>query len=188
MAEFLCPFGQIPLEVAAEPGTVIEHAQQNRVGPLAVGQKHTQGAVVKIQMPEAIDILAFKAADFTPLVTALSRLGARAVNRTAPGPLDQAMLFHEPQHRQIRRHGPQFGLLFDQDSEVVGVELVGPTGVLAVLGGEPFGQLGAQGPMPSVIGADLAFENPHGAFFGRQGFVLTTLDVGPQRGLKNSLF
>lgn len=68
---------------------------------------------MKIQMPERVDIFAFVTADLAGLIAAFGGLGARTVNRATPGPLEEAMAFHEPQHRPIGRPGPQFGLLFD---------------------------------------------------------------------------
>ena len=67
VTEFLGAFGQIPLGMAAQARMIIEDAQQERVSPLAVGQEHPQRAVVKVQMPEPVDILALVAANLAGL-------------------------------------------------------------------------------------------------------------------------
>ena len=105
VAEFPGSFGQIPLEMAAEPGMVVEYPQQNGIHPLAVDSGHTQGAVMEIQMPEPVDIFVFIAADLPRFITALGDLGSRTVGRAAPGPLEQPVVFHITQDRDIRRLG-----------------------------------------------------------------------------------
>jgi len=50
-------------------------------------------------------------------------------------------------------------VLLGHRRQVVGMELIAPVGMLAVLGGEHFGQLGAQSRMLALIGANLALEN-----------------------------
>ena len=80
VAEFFGPFGQIPLEMTAEPGVVIQDGEQDRINPAAVGQEHAQGAVMEIQMPEAVDIFALIAADFPGLIAVLGRLSSWAMD------------------------------------------------------------------------------------------------------------
>ena len=69
VAEFLGPFSQVPLRMAAKPGVVVEHAQQDRVEPLAIGQQHAHRAVMKVQVPQPVDILAFITSNLTVLKT-----------------------------------------------------------------------------------------------------------------------
>ena len=75
VAEFLGPFGQIPLGMADRAGVIIEDAQQSRIDPLALSSKHAQGAVMKIQVPEPVDILAFVTADLAGSHSDARRLG-----------------------------------------------------------------------------------------------------------------
>src|SRR5467141_1427720 len=135
MAEFPSSFGQIPLEMATEPGTVIEDAEQNRIDPLAIGLEHAQGAVMKIQMPQSVDILAFVTADLAGLITMLGHLSARTVRRPTASSLEQPVAFHVAQQRDIGRHGAGLRLLLDQHRQIVGVKLITPTGMLAMLQG-----------------------------------------------------
>jgi hypothetical protein len=51
VAEFLGPFVQIPLGVAAQPRMVVQHPQQERISPLATVQEDPPRAVMKVQMP-----------------------------------------------------------------------------------------------------------------------------------------
>jgi hypothetical protein len=63
VAEFFGTFAQIPLDMAAEPAVIVQTAKEPRVDPLAVVQEDPQRAVVKIQVPQGVDILALVAAD-----------------------------------------------------------------------------------------------------------------------------
>lgn len=101
VAEFFGAFAQIPLGMAAEPAVIVQAAKEQRVGPLAVVQEDPQRAVMKIQVPQGVDILALVAADLAALEARFGNLGARTAGRTPARTLQQAMSFHEPQDRGI---------------------------------------------------------------------------------------
>ena len=103
MAELFGAFAQIPLGMATEPGVVIQDAQQQRIGPLTVLQEHAQRPMMKVQVPQAVDIGVFVAAHFPSLEVVFGGLGARAVDRAAAAAFEQALRFHEAQHRGIGR-------------------------------------------------------------------------------------
>src|ERR671924_678439 len=86
------------------------------------------------------------------------------------------MAFHEAAHRNISRHGAQIGLLLDEDNQVVEMELVAPTGVLAVLGGQGLSQFGSHCRMGALVGADLALEHLDWAVLALESFVVPSLD------------
>ena len=176
MAQLASALGQIPLEMATESRVVIEDAEHNRIRPLAVGLQHAQRAVMKIQMPQAIDIFALVAANLPGLVAMLGRLGSRTVNRTQASPLEEPMTFHITPERGVGRHGPSLGLLFHQDGQVVGMQLVAPTGMLPMLLGDQLDEPRRQRGMLPVIGADLAFERVHRSNLGAESFVIPALD------------
>src|SRR5208337_64273 len=116
-----------------EPGAVIENPQQDRIHPLAVGPQHAQGAVMKIQMPESIDIFALVTADLPVLIAPLGRLGSRTVNRPPPRTFAQPVAFHVAPQRSVGRHGTGLRLLFHQCRHVVKMKLIAPTGMLPPL-------------------------------------------------------
>ena len=134
VAKFFGPFAQIPLGVAAQTRVVVQATQQEWIGPLAVFQEDPQRAVMKVQVPESVDIFTLVAADLATLESVLSGARAGATGRTSPGTFEQALGFHETQHRSIRRLGVGLRCLLGQYEQVVGVELVTPVGMLAVLG------------------------------------------------------
>ena len=144
MTQFASAFGQIPLEMTAEPGAVIEDPQQNRIYPLAVGPQHAQGAVMKIQMPESIDIFAFVAADLPGFVAPLGCSRSGTVDRPAARTLEQPVTFHVTQEGDVGRHGTGLGLLFRHHGQVVEMKLVTPTGVLPVLLGQQWNDPGME--------------------------------------------
>ena len=89
--------------------------------------------MMEIQVPEGVDILAFVAANLTTLHAMLGGLGAWAVHRAASRAFEQSMVFHVAQDRGVRRSGSQGGIIFGQNRQIIGVKLVTPAGVLAVL-------------------------------------------------------
>src|SRR5262245_28062121 len=100
---------------------------------------------MKIQMPECMDVLALVAAHLAVLKTQFGRLRSRTVHGSAPGALEQAMALHEPNDRWIRSHGSKCDFLLHPHSQVVVVQLVTPTGMLPILLGQDFTELGTQG-------------------------------------------
>jgi hypothetical protein len=60
MDQALCRFGQICLQMAAKPGVVIEDGQGHGTMPFAFGVEDADFCLVKIQVPEAVDMGYFK--------------------------------------------------------------------------------------------------------------------------------
>ena len=88
---------------------------------------------MKVQVPEAVDVLALVTADFASLIAMLSNLSSRTVNRPAASSLEQSMAFHAAQQRKIGRHRPGLRLLFYQHDQVVEMQLITPIGMLPML-------------------------------------------------------
>ncbi len=122
--------------MAAEPGVIVEDAEQNRIGPLAVGLQHPQGAMMKIQVPESVDVFTFVTADLPAFVAVLGHLGSRTVDWPSAWTLEQAVVLHAAQQRDVGRHGTRFRLLLHHHCQVVKMQLVAPTGMLPVLLGQ----------------------------------------------------
>src|SRR6266566_426347 len=162
--------------MATESRVVIEDAEQNRMHPLAVGRQHAQGTVMKIQMPESVNIFALVTADLPGFIAMLSRLSARTVDWPAARTFEQPVALHIAQERDVGRHGAGLGLLFHQHRQVVGMELVTPTGMLPVLLAQQFDEPGSKRGMLTVIGADFALERFHRPGFRAEGFVIPSLD------------
>lgn len=144
VTEFLGAFGPVPLGMATEPGTVVQLGEQQGIRPGAVGEQHAQGAVMKVQMPEGIDVFAFITADLALLKPDLGLLRARAVGRTAAALFAQPLGFHVAEHHRIGGHRSQRGLPLGLHRQIVDMQLVTPTRVLAILRPEHFAQRGTQ--------------------------------------------
>jgi len=69
--------GEVPLGVAAQARAVVEHAEQDRRHPCAVGEEHRARAMVKVQVPEAVDVRGLVAAHLPALEARLGARGAR---------------------------------------------------------------------------------------------------------------
>ena len=168
--------------MAAQARMIIEDAQQKGDAPLARGQKHPPRAVMKIQMPEPVDVRVLEGTNLAGLEPSLGRLAARTMHGTAPGTFDEAVAFHEAHDRGIRRFRRQGGILLDQSRQVIGVQLVAPTGMLPVLLGQLRYQGGAQGRMLALVGADLALEHFDRTRLGGGRLLVPSLEGGePQR-------
>ena len=180
--------------MAAQTRVVIEDAQQNGISPLPVLQEYPQRAVMEVQVPEGVDMLAFIAADFTALKAALGSLGSRAAGRTSARAFEEAVGFRETQNRSIGRLGSQLGVLFQDRQQIVGMELVAPVGMLLVLGGQLLAQLGAHRRMAALIATSLAPQGFQWILFFIEGDVIPPLNgretkVGPlpANGMKRFL-
>ena len=55
-------FVQIPLQVAAKARAVIEHPEEQRRDPGARGAEHRARTMMKIKMPQTVDVVGFEAA------------------------------------------------------------------------------------------------------------------------------
>ncbi len=88
---------EVPLQVATEAGAVVEDAEELRLLPLPRGSEDGARALVKVQVPEAVDV--------RDLVRAcLSRREGLAIRRLAMASLAgtrQALRLHESAHRRV---------------------------------------------------------------------------------------
>src|ERR1700686_1834078 len=113
VTELFGSLGQIPLSMTAQAGMIIDDPQHQWVNPMAFLGQDAQRTVMKIQMPQSIDILTLVTADLPSLNAMLGGLGAGTVYRTTARALDQALNFHEPQNRGIGSRGAEGRFLFD---------------------------------------------------------------------------
>ena len=151
MHQILGLLRQVPLQMAAQPRTVVENPQGQRSLPLAAGQEHRQRAVVEVQMPQRADVLRLVAAD----LAALAPLGRQSLARTALGrrpPLaEPAVSLHVPPHRGIGPQGPVRRMSLDPGGQVVVVQLVAPVLVSPILGQQLLDLDRGQGDLATVL-------------------------------------
>jgi hypothetical protein len=162
VAQLLGPLGEVPLGMAGQPRMIVEHPQEQRIRPAPSGEQDAHRTVVKVQMPEGIDILALVTAHLAGLVPVFRLASPRTMGRPAPGPLEHPVGFQEALDRGVGGDRSERRIGFEADGEVVGVELIAPTRMLAVLEAEPLRRLGRDGGVSTVIGAD-----PPGQRLGR---------------------
>jgi len=110
--------------------------------------------VVEVQVPERVDILALVRAHLASLVAGLGLVGAGTVSWTAPGTFEHPVVLEEALDRGVGGDGRAGRIGLQAGGQVVGVELVTPTGMSPVLGPQPLGRLGRDGPMGALIGAE----------------------------------
>ena len=132
--------------------------------------------MMKIQMPEGVDIFAFIGADLPVLEPLLGPLRAGAVGRAAAGVLEETAAFHVPEHDRIGRHRAQGGLLFHDHGQIIGVQLVTPTGMLVILDREHFPLRRTERRMLALIGANPAGERAHRIGFRAERPIKPALD------------
>src|SRR5258707_15616941 len=88
VTELFGSFSQIPLGMTAQAGMIIDDPQHQWVNPTAFIEQDAHRTVMKIQMPQSIDILALIAADLPSLDAMLGNLGAGTVDRTTAWAFD----------------------------------------------------------------------------------------------------
>ena len=132
--QFLGSFGQIPLGMTAETGTIVHNGQQQGISIFALRQQHSQRTVMKIQMPQCIDKGTLITSDLPRLKPQFGLNGSRTMGRTTAGTFDQSVGFHVTQYRWVGRRFAQVGFCFDQSGQVIAVQLVTPVGMLVILG------------------------------------------------------
>ena len=153
---FRC-FGKIPLDVAAEPGPVVENAQGFCFVPAAVDIDHAT-AFVKVQVPQGVNVSEFIAAH---LAGRKSFGGLLLPRRSCIRSLQPAPLLHAPENRGVRRHLPEIGVLGYQRRQVVHMKLATPGRVVPVLALEDLHQPQAHGRCTADVAAGLAPQFPN---------------------------
>jgi hypothetical protein len=91
----------------------------------------------------------------------LGGLGAGTMYRTTAGALDQALNFHEAHNRGIGRSGANSRFLFDQDGQVVSVQLVAPIGMLPILVNQQFSEFWSERGVLAMVRTDFAAQCLH---------------------------
>src|SRR5271165_2315388 len=147
--------------MAAQAGMIINDPEHQRVNPTAFIEQDTQRTVMKIQMPQSIDILALIAADLPGLDAMLGGPGAGTVNRSTARAPDLALISHEADYGGIGRRGAKGRFLFDEHYQVVGVQLVAPVRMLTILGRQQFTHLRTQSGVPALVRADFSAQRLH---------------------------
>ena len=161
VGEHLGGLRQIPLCVATQPAAIIQDPEQERHGPPAIGKEHTPRGVMKIQMPERVDIVALIAANLPGFKALLGDSRSRTVNRTPPGTFEEALTLEEAPQGPVGGHRPQKRILLYEHGEVVGVKLIAPTRMLMKLEEQWLAQLRRHGRMLAAIRTGLAPEGAH---------------------------
>src|SRR5258707_9125849 len=163
--------------MTAQAGMIIDDPQHQWVNPTAFIEQDAKRTVMKIQMPQSIDILALIAADLPSLDAMPGSLGAGTVYRTTAWALDQAVNFHEAHNRGIGRNCcARSRLLFDCHCQVVSVQLVAPVGMLAILGSQQFAHLRTQSGVPPLVRTDFAAQCLHRILLRVAGCIEPPLD------------
>jgi hypothetical protein len=154
---------EVPLRVAAQPRPVVEDAQDLRRDPLAVRAQHANevGGVV-VQVPQAVHVLALEAAGLARVEECPALVVALASAVSPLLPAKQPALLHQPAHRGVRRHVAERRVELGLRDQVVGVELVAPARVVAMLFDQHRDQRRRdRAPRPGVL-ADAAPERVDG--------------------------
>ena len=118
------------------------------------------------------------AAHFPALETMFGGLSALTVERPTTRALAQTVAFHVTENRLVGRGLAQLRPLFQPGGQIVRLELVAPTGVLAVLGQEPLSDGRTEGRVLTLIGADFAAQGLHRVPLFMAGGVIPALDGG----------
>ena len=129
---------EIPLQVAAEPGAVVEDAEQLGFLPLAAGGEHGARALVEVEVPEAMDVGDLVGAG----LASRERLVALALGVAPIAGPDEALPAHEAAHGGVAGYQAEGGVLAREGDEVVVVQLPGPSRMIAVLAGDGLGERG----------------------------------------------
>ena len=124
--ERLCGFLGVPLQVTAESGAVIEDAQQMGLCPLPVPTEDGARALVKVEVPETVDVGDLERAPLAYLEGLF-----RVARSLLPCP-EETSLTHVPSHRRVARKRGEARVLSSERAEIVVVELNRPSRMLAV--------------------------------------------------------
>ncbi len=176
VAEFLGALAQIPLQVAAQPRAVVEQPEQERITPLPVGPQHPDLAVMKVEVPQGVHLLALVTAHFSGREAQFGRLGPGTVHRAPSAAREQTVGLHEASHTAVAWTRAERRLLLHHHSQIVSVQLVTPLRMGAVLRGEFFRHRVRHRGEPAGVPADLPAQRPHRILFRLQGPVIPPLD------------
>ena len=131
---------------------------------------------MKIEMPQGVHLLALVAAHLPGRKAQLGRLRPGTVHRSPPPAREQTVGLHEASHAAVARTRAERRLLFHHHGQVVGVQLVTPLRMGAVLGGQFFRHGVRHRSEPAGVPADLPAQGPHRILFRLQGEVIPALD------------
>ena len=152
---------EVPLEMAAETGTVIENPERLRPFPLARGGEHCARALVKIEVPESVHVLDLVGPRLARRVRIVSVAVSPLLFRA-----QKSMVLHVAAHRCVARHRREGRILARGGDEIVVVELEAPSHVRAVLAHDRIGERGGDARMRACVARDLAGEGREGIGVG----------------------
>jgi len=151
--------GQIPLQMAGQPGAVVESAEQHGRAPFPARGQHLARANVAIPMDQGSHVLDLVAADLPLGELGLGRQSAGGPPRGHPPSLLQPLRLEISSDCRIGRHRPQGGLVGRQGGQIVPVQLGAPVRVRRVLGVQRLTQRGGHRGLPAGVLAGLAAEH-----------------------------
>src|SRR5262249_1836490 len=156
MSDNLGALRQIPLQVTGKARAVVEHAEQDRRLPRALRGEHGARAMMRIEVPEAADVLCLVAPHFAVKQAGLGTLSAFDAPRGDAAPLVEAAGLEEAAQRRIGRQGCEIRIVLRQSREIVVVQPHTPALVGGVLGDDRPAYRAAHRRLPSGVGAQLA--------------------------------
>src|SRR3981081_4503475 len=124
--------------MAAKPGPVVEDAQELGLLPLSRAGEHGARALVKVQVPKAMDVGDFVRARLTHR----ERVAFGVLAIAAFAGSQQPVLLHEAADRHVARHRTKAWILACEREQVVVMELKAPAWVVAMLLGDRLGDRG----------------------------------------------
>src|SRR5213594_1935899 len=119
--------------MAGQAGTIVQDSQQQRRDPFAFRSHDLAGTVVKVQMPQTVDVLRLVAAHLARFEPFLSPAETWSVLAARKGLAHEAVALHVTQDGRIRRYRVAARICLDQNAQVVKVKLITPTLVRAIL-------------------------------------------------------
>ena len=134
---------------------VVEDGQDNRPVPLTGWIQNTDFGMVKVQMPQSMDMGDFKAAHFTLFKSPGGALLSGTRSRWFVA-LPPAVVAHATQHGFVAGHRPQLRRLLNPGRQIIVVQLDVPAWMGLVLRFQLGQQRIGHGPADTGIAADLS--------------------------------
>jgi hypothetical protein len=111
--------------VAAETRVVVHDAEQHRLLPLAARKDDAAAGLVKIEVPERVDVAHLERAALARDEVGIELVAAR------PAAFSEAVLLHETAEARVARRWTERGIFSREHDEVVADELKAPARMLA---------------------------------------------------------
>src|SRR5215831_2785262 len=132
--------------------------------------------MMRIEVPEAADVLCLVASHFAVKEAGLGTLSAFGVPRGDAAPLVEAAGLEEAAQRRIGRQGCEIRIVLRESREIVVVQPHTPALVGGILGDDRPAYRAAHRRLPSGVGAQLAAQHAHGIAPLLQSAVIPALD------------